>query len=162
VNWTEVEPRFRIRRAKDEDLASVAELAASTFRSEEVDPDALVDSHQHWVAIDDDGDVAAYASARIETRLGETVAQIESVAVAPYARGNRLQVRLLRAIVKWGEREGAMVARSYCHPTNAASASSFFRAGFMATAVPGPGEDRWVHFVRPLSPAAIEVPSSLH
>jgi hypothetical protein len=30
------------------------------------------------------------------------------------------------------------------------------------TSVPGPDEARWIHWLRPLSPAAIEVPSSLH
>jgi ribosomal protein S18 acetylase RimI-like enzyme len=162
MTWTIVEPAFRIRRARDEDLASVAELAASTFRREEVDPDALVDSNQHHVAIDDDGDVAAYVSWRVETRPGETVLWIESIAVAPFARGNRLQARLLRAALKWGEREGAMVARSYTAPSNAESINGFVRAGFSATRVPGDGEDRWCHWVRPLSPAAAEVPGSLH
>jgi ribosomal protein S18 acetylase RimI-like enzyme len=162
MNWTEVLPTFRIRRARDEDLASVAELAASTFRREEVDPDALVDGNQHWVALDDDRDVAAYLSARIETRPGETVLWIESIAVAPFARGNGLQKRLLRAALKWGEREGAMVARSYTAPSNAESINSFVRAGFSATRVPGDGEERWCHWVRPLSPAAVEVPSTVH
>jgi GNAT superfamily N-acetyltransferase len=100
-------PRFRIRKTDDEG-------------------EVLHESCTHWVVYDEDKDPVAYLSARLEgTRM-----YIASVGVLPHARGNRLQVRLMRAAMAWARGEGAELAWSYTSPLNVASANSFIAAGF--------------------------------
>lgn len=99
-----------------------ARRVGGSFLADEI----LAGSDQIWEAVADDGRLAAVAGASVPD---ETL-HLTLCIVAPWARGNGLQRRLIDVRLRWGRRNGATRAHTYCATDNRPSLISLVRKGF--------------------------------
>jgi GNAT superfamily N-acetyltransferase len=82
-----------------------------------------------WIARNDRGGIVGYASAR--PLPSENAVFLSRAGVLPEARGSGLQLRLIRARLRWSRRLRYQLALTYTTPDNHASANNLIRSGFM-------------------------------
>lgn len=112
-----------VRRAVDLELIAALEVH-NPDREEHWRP--VADS-VWWVARNAHGDVLGYAAARM---WSPKVGYLAWARVLPFARGARLQRRLIRARVAWCRAHGARKVVTYTAPHNPASMCSLIACGF--------------------------------
>lgn len=114
-------PRFRIRRVEDDALCQAMHTLLFPH-------DDWEDADAYWVAFDERGGPAAFASAR---RLAtEDGVFFTRAGVMPYARGAGLQRRLTHARLRWCREIGAQYALTYVLYDNHPSLMNLLRCGF--------------------------------
>lgn len=112
----------RISRAFPSAIPEIDRIVFGPTGDDPIDPEELQRS-AWWVA----GDGLAFAGARM---LDNGALYLTRAGVIPSARGQGLQLRLIRARLAWGRRRGARVAITYTAVDNIASANNMIRAGF--------------------------------
>lgn len=115
-------PDLRIERTEVHDL--VRGLDRIIFPGDDP-PD--IEGSRWWLVWDRDTPVA-FAGARMLS--GEPILMLERCGVLPSHRGHGLQLRLIRARMRWAYEARADAAITYTHPGNPASGNSLIRAGF--------------------------------
>jgi RimJ/RimL family protein N-acetyltransferase len=118
------------------DLERARELHALAFQWD----DWPGDSHHFWWIRDGIETPAAFGAARIDSQ-GRCV--IERVAVGLNHGGRGLGKRLVRHMLRWGLKEGARIATSYCAIDNHRSIVMLLGAGFKFAKTTG---RRWHNF----------------
>lgn len=113
-----------IRVERTAELALVRRLDCAIFPHD--DP-PNVDGSRWWLAWDGD-EAVAFGGARPLSR--EPALLLERCGVLESHRGQGIQLRLLRARVRWAYELRVDSVITYTHPQNPASANSLIHAGF--------------------------------
>lgn len=112
---------MRLRRLREgADVSALREMYHGS-----IEGDWPGDHQAFWVAHDAEG-LAAFCGAKL---LGNTVA-LSSAVVAPRARGQNLQRRMIRCRLRWGMRLGATLATTYVYVLNYPSLTNLLLEGF--------------------------------
>jgi ribosomal-protein-alanine N-acetyltransferase len=131
---------IRLRAARAGDVAALLALERRCFRHDRLDARdfarALADPRALLRVAVQDGVVSAYALARLDPVRHR--ARLDSLAVAPAARGRGLGVRLTRSVERLARRAGAARLRLEVRLSNRAARALYARLGYQPVArLPG-------------------------
>jgi GNAT superfamily N-acetyltransferase len=117
---------IRIRATDDEE--AVHALDRECFTADDAAPIDFARSPEMWIAVDG-GVPVGYASA---SYLREGELHFDRYGVIESGRGVGLGGRLVRTVLAYAKRDGAMFVHTYTHPSNAESINVLVRCGFKA------------------------------
>lgn len=114
---------IRVQRTEERDV--VRRLDRACFPR---DDEPEIDASRWWLAYDGDEPVG-FGGARF-LRYEPRAMLLERCGVLEAWRGQRVQLRLIRARLRWAGERRADVVITYTMPGNVASSNSLIRAGF--------------------------------
>jgi ribosomal-protein-alanine acetyltransferase len=126
-----------IRPATANDVGDVLVLERAIFPddawSAEMLADGFTSEYGHYVVVEQDGAIIAYAGAY--HLPGDEVADIHTIAVTPSARGNGLGAELFDGLVAWCTADGAQRILLEVRADNLVAQNLYQSRGFQTIAV---------------------------
>jgi GNAT superfamily N-acetyltransferase len=92
------------------------------------EPYPIDDSASWWTAKDENGSLAGYCGAKIWHP--DNAVYLCRAGVLQHARGNKLQLRMIKTRLTWAKKTGLSQAITYTLPSNPASSNNLIRCGF--------------------------------
>lgn len=134
---------IRIRRS--DDLQAVHEMDRLCFPADKPLTDAELAGSTWWIAQDEQGADCAYAAC-------DSKGFLHRVGVLPAYRGQGLQKRFIRVVLRYARRAGLPAVVTYVLASNLPSLNSFLALGFRVTRAENHPHGVFLHLARRVQP----------